>query len=57
MRTTRGARTPASGTGGTCATAIGAVSAHWGVTGAQARAWLVANGHHDAARRHFGTSA
>lgn len=42
---------------GTTETGTGAVFAYRGVTGAQARLWLVANGHHDAAHRHFGASA
>ncbi|WP_078982483.1 hypothetical protein [Embleya scabrispora] len=42
---------------GTTETGTDAVYGYRGVTGAQARAWLIANGHHDAAHRHFGTSA
>jgi hypothetical protein len=39
---------------GTDATGTDAVFAYQGITEAQARAWLVANEHHEAAHRHFG---
>lgn len=42
---------------GTHDTGTAAVFAYEGITEAQAHAWLIANGHHDAAHRHFGASA